>query len=135
LDPRGAPPAPGAAKHGDRDVQRRRPLRITADRGYAAAKAAIRFICGNAADESSGAGLDIRSVSVLPKLTSATDLGAVAAAAYARRYGIDIDEYVRQQDPPSNPSRLPRHVADLASSTDPAPGAYLLTPDGLSLLP
>jgi NAD(P)-dependent dehydrogenase (short-subunit alcohol dehydrogenase family) len=102
---------------------------------YAAAKAAIRFICGNAADESSGAGLDIRFVSVLPKLTPATDLGAVAAAAYARRYGIDIDEYVRQQDPPSNPSRLPRHVADLASSTDPAPGAYLLTPDGLSLLP
>jgi NAD(P)-dependent dehydrogenase (short-subunit alcohol dehydrogenase family) len=37
--------------------------------GYAAAKAAIRFICGNAADESSGAGLDIRFVSVLPKLT------------------------------------------------------------------
>jgi NAD(P)-dependent dehydrogenase (short-subunit alcohol dehydrogenase family) len=103
--------------------------------GYAGAKAAIRFICGYAADESLRAGVDIRFFSVLPKLTPATDLGAVAVAAYARRDGIDIDEFLRQQGPALEPEHVGRHIAHLASSVDSAPGAYLLTPDGLSLLP
>jgi len=103
--------------------------------GYAGAKAAIRYICGYAADESWRAGLDIRFVSVLPKLTPATDLGSVAVAAYARRAGIDIDEFLEQQGPALEPEHVGAHIADLASSTDQAPGAYLLTPDGLSLLP
>jgi NAD(P)-dependent dehydrogenase (short-subunit alcohol dehydrogenase family) len=103
--------------------------------GYAGAKATIRFICGYAADESVRAGLDIRFVSILPKLTPATNLGSVAAAAYARRDGIDIDEFLEQQGPALEPEHVGRHIADLASSTDQAPGAYLLTPDGLSLLP
>jgi NAD(P)-dependent dehydrogenase (short-subunit alcohol dehydrogenase family) len=103
--------------------------------GYAGAKAAIRFICSYAADESLRAGLDIRFVSVLPKLTPATDLGSVAVAAYARRDGIDIDEFLEQQGTALEPEHVGTHIADLASSTDQAPGAYLLTPDGLSLLP
>jgi NAD(P)-dependent dehydrogenase (short-subunit alcohol dehydrogenase family) len=103
--------------------------------GYAGAKAAIRFICGYAADDSLRAGLDIQFVSVLPKLTPATDLGAVAVAAYAKLDGVDIDEFVRQQGPALEPEHVGRHIADLASSTDQAAGAYLLTPDGLSLIP
>jgi len=99
--------------------------------GYAGAKAAIRFITGYAAEESARAGLDIRFVSVLPKLTPATDLGGMAAAAYARRAGIDRDEYVKQLGPPLGAEQVGKHIADLASSTDQAPGAYLLTPDGL----
>ncbi len=50
--------------------------------GYASAKAAIRYIRGYAAGESERAGLGIRFVALLPKLTPATDLGAVAVAAY-----------------------------------------------------
>jgi NAD(P)-dependent dehydrogenase (short-subunit alcohol dehydrogenase family) len=103
--------------------------------GYAGAKAAIRFITGYAADESSRAGLGIRFVSVLPKLTAATDLGAAAVAAYARREGISIDEYLDKQGPGLEPEQVGRHIADLASSTDHLPGAYLLTPQGLSLAP
>jgi NAD(P)-dependent dehydrogenase (short-subunit alcohol dehydrogenase family) len=103
--------------------------------GYAGAKAAIRFITGYAADESSRARLGIRFVSVLPKLTPATDLGAMAVAAYARREGIHIDEYVKQQGRPIEPEHVGRHLTDFASSTDQASGAYLLTSDGLSLLP
>jgi NAD(P)-dependent dehydrogenase (short-subunit alcohol dehydrogenase family) len=102
--------------------------------GYAGAKAAIRFICGYAADESLRAGLEIRFVSVLPKLTPATDLGSMAVAAYARRDGIDIDEFLKQQGPALEPEHVGRHIADLASSTEQGPGAYLLTPDALSLL-
>jgi hypothetical protein len=36
----------------------------------------------------------IRFVSVLPRLTPATELGSTAVAAYARRDGVDIDEYL-----------------------------------------
>ena len=103
--------------------------------GYAGAKAAIRFITGYAADESSRAGLGIRFVSVLPKLTPATELGAMAVAAYARRDGIDVDELVRRLGPALGPEHVGKHIADLASSTDQASGAYLLTPDGPSLVP
>ena len=103
--------------------------------GYAGAKATIRFITGYAADESGRAGLGIRFVSVLPKLTPATELGALAVAAYARRDGIDVDEVVKRLGPALGPEHVGRHIADLASSPDHGPGAYLLTPDGLSLVP
>jgi NAD(P)-dependent dehydrogenase (short-subunit alcohol dehydrogenase family) len=103
--------------------------------GYAGAKATIRFITGYAAEESMRAGLGIRFVSVLPKLTPATELGALAVAAYARRDGIDVDEFVKKLGPALGPEHVGRHIADLASSTDHGPGAYLLTPDGLSLVP
>src|SRR5256885_8359413 len=103
--------------------------------GYAGAKAAIRFMSGYAADESERAGLGIRFVSVLPKLTPATELGPMAVAAYARRDGIDVDEVVRRLGPALSPEHVGKHIADLASSTDHASGAYLLTPDGLSLVP
>jgi NAD(P)-dependent dehydrogenase (short-subunit alcohol dehydrogenase family) len=43
--------------------------------GYAGAKAAMRFITGYAAQESLRAGLGIRFVSLLPRLTPATGLG------------------------------------------------------------
>ena len=59
----------------------------------------------------------------------------MAIAAYARREGIHVDEYVKQQGPAIEPEHVGRHLANLASSTDQASGAYLLTPDGLSLLP
>jgi NAD(P)-dependent dehydrogenase (short-subunit alcohol dehydrogenase family) len=100
--------------------------------GYAGAKAAIRFITGYAADESARAGLGIRFVSVLPKLTPATDLGAAAVAAYAGRAGTDVGEFVRQMGPTIGPEHAGKHIAELAVSTDQGPGAYLLTPDGLS---
>jgi NAD(P)-dependent dehydrogenase (short-subunit alcohol dehydrogenase family) len=61
--------------------------------GYAGAKAAIRFLTGYAADESERAGLGIRFLSLLPRLTAATELGSMAVAAYARRDGIEVDEY------------------------------------------
>ena len=98
--------------------------------GYAGAKAAIRFLTGYAADESQRAGLGIRFVSVLPKLTPATDLGAAAVAAYAERAGIDVDEFVTKSGPALVPEHVGKHIADLASSTDHT-GAYLLSPDGL----
>ena len=99
--------------------------------GCAGAKAAIRFITGYAAEESQRAGLGIRFVSVLPKLTPATDLGAAAVAAYARRAGTDVEEFVKQSGPALLPEHVGKHIVDLATSTDQSSGAYLLTPDGM----
>jgi NAD(P)-dependent dehydrogenase (short-subunit alcohol dehydrogenase family) len=103
--------------------------------GYAGAKAAIRFITGYAAEESARAGLGVRFVSILPKLTATTELGAAAAAAYARRNGVGIDEYLEKLGPGPGPEQVGAHIAGLASSTDHLPGAYLLTPQGLSPAP
>ena len=99
--------------------------------GYAGAKAAIRFMTGYAAEESQRAGLGIRFVSVLPKLTPATDLGALALAAYARRAGIDADEFAKRSGPALEPEQVGKYIADLVSCDDQTPGAYLLTPDGM----
>jgi NAD(P)-dependent dehydrogenase (short-subunit alcohol dehydrogenase family) len=98
--------------------------------GYAGAKAAIRFITGYAAEESERAELGIRFISVLPKLTPATDLGASAVAAYASRAGLDVDEFARKLGPAIAPEHVGKHIVDLASSTEQVSGAYLLTPDG-----
>jgi NAD(P)-dependent dehydrogenase (short-subunit alcohol dehydrogenase family) len=103
--------------------------------GYAGAKATIRFITSYAADESERAGLGIRFLSVLPRLTPGTDLGAAAVAAYARRAGVDVDVYVKKLEPGPEPEQVGRHIADLASSTEHGPGAYVLTSQGLSPAP
>ncbi|MGH9009729.1 MAG: SDR family oxidoreductase [Acidimicrobiia bacterium] len=61
--------------------------------------------------------------------------GAKAAirfmTAYARREGIDVDQYVGRMGPGLGPDQVGKHIAELASSTDHKPGAYLLAPDGL----
>jgi NADP-dependent 3-hydroxy acid dehydrogenase YdfG len=100
--------------------------------GYAGAKATVRFITGYAADEAERAGLDIRFISLLPKLTAATELGAVAVAAYARRAGVDVHEYVERAGPGLTPEEVGKATLDVVTSTAYAPGAYLLTPAGLT---
>jgi NAD(P)-dependent dehydrogenase (short-subunit alcohol dehydrogenase family) len=103
--------------------------------GYAGSKATIRFMTGYAADESARAGLGIRFVSILPRLTPATDLGAPAVAAYARRSGVDEAEFVRRQGPALKPEEVGRYLVVVATSADAfAPGAYLIGPNGLAAL-
>jgi NAD(P)-dependent dehydrogenase (short-subunit alcohol dehydrogenase family) len=102
--------------------------------GYAGAKAAIRFITGYAADESQRAGLDIRFISVLPRLTPATELGAPAVAAYAKRSGLSVDEYLTQQGPTLTPGDVGDRIVELAASRERAAGAYLLSAAGLKML-
>lgn len=100
--------------------------------GYAGAKATIRFITGYAADESERAGLAIRFVSVLPRLTPATALGSGAVAAYARRDGLDIGEYLARFGPGLTPEEVGKATVEVVTSADYTPGAYLLTPAGLT---
>lgn len=102
--------------------------------GYAGAKAAIRFITGYAAEESERAELGIRFISVLPKLTPATDLGSAAVAAYAARDGVNVEAYLDRFGPGLTVDDVGRATVDLVTSPEYGAGAYLLTPAGLSLL-
>ena len=100
--------------------------------GYAGAKATIRHIASYAADESERNGLGIRFVSVLPQLTPATDLGAVAVAAYAARAGLDVAEFVASRGPALTPDQTGKAVLDLVTGS--GNGAYLLSAAGLKEL-
>jgi len=102
--------------------------------GYAGAKAAIKFIADYAAIESKRAGLGISFVSVLPRLTPATELGAKAVAAYADRQGIDVDTFVRAGGPALTAEEVGRSVLGIAAGQHQDHDAYLLTAAGLSAL-
>jgi NAD(P)-dependent dehydrogenase (short-subunit alcohol dehydrogenase family) len=103
--------------------------------GYAGAKATIRFIASYAAGESDRAGLGIRFISVLPQLTPATDLGAVAVAAYAAREGMTVEDFLAARGPALTPQLAGKAIAELAGVQSQSGEAYLLTAAGLSQLP
>lgn len=98
--------------------------------GYAGAKATVKFITSYAAVESERAGLDIDFVSVLPRLTPSTDLGARAVAAYAQRQGVDVDTFVKSTGPELTAEQVGKSVLELAIGNH--HGAYLLAAAGLS---
>jgi NAD(P)-dependent dehydrogenase (short-subunit alcohol dehydrogenase family) len=94
--------------------------------GYAGAKATVRFIGSYAAEESRRAGLGIRFLTVLPQLTPATDLGALAVAGYADRQGVDVSSFARNLEPVLTPDHVGKTVAGLVAA-GPDHASYLLT--------
>jgi NAD(P)-dependent dehydrogenase (short-subunit alcohol dehydrogenase family) len=98
--------------------------------GYASAKAAIRYIRGYAAEESTRVGLDIRFVTLLPQLTPATGLGTVGIAGYAARRGVDPDIFVEGLQPILTPDQVAKAVMELAADPDSAP-EYQVSGTGL----
>jgi NAD(P)-dependent dehydrogenase (short-subunit alcohol dehydrogenase family) len=102
--------------------------------GYAGAKSTVRFIGSYAAGESDLAGLGITFVSVLPRLTAVTELGAAATAAYAERQGVDVDTFISSTGPALTTELVGTSVAAIAGGEPGQHGAYLLTASGLSSL-
>jgi NAD(P)-dependent dehydrogenase (short-subunit alcohol dehydrogenase family) len=102
--------------------------------GYAGAKATIRFLARYAAAESERDGLGIRFVSLLPKLTPATDLGSAAVAAYAAREGEDVATYLEKAGPALTAEQVGQSVVELATAPGRDQDAYLLTAAGLAPL-
>jgi NAD(P)-dependent dehydrogenase (short-subunit alcohol dehydrogenase family) len=100
--------------------------------GYAGAKAAIRFVTSYAADEAERAGLDVRFVSLLPRLTAATELGARAVEAYARRDGLTVDEYLSRFGQDLTPDQVAKATVEVATSATYSARAYLLSAAGLA---
>jgi NAD(P)-dependent dehydrogenase (short-subunit alcohol dehydrogenase family) len=103
--------------------------------GYAGAKATVRFISAYAAAESERHRLGIRFVSVLPQLTPATDLGAVAVAGYARREGLDAALFVERLGATLTPEQVGRLTVDLAVDAAYGQKAYLVTAGGITPAP
>jgi NAD(P)-dependent dehydrogenase (short-subunit alcohol dehydrogenase family) len=86
--------------------------------GYAAAKAAIRFLRGYAADESDRAGLGIRFVALFPQLTPGTATGAAGVAGYAARQGVDVEDFVKGLQPILTPQRVAEAVVQVAADPE-----------------
>jgi NAD(P)-dependent dehydrogenase (short-subunit alcohol dehydrogenase family) len=102
--------------------------------GYAGAKATVRFITAYAALESERAGLGIEFVSVLPGLTPSTELGAKAVAAYAKRQGVDVEEFVQSMQPALTAEQVGKSVLEIATGEQGHHRAYTLSAAGLSAL-
>ena len=102
--------------------------------GYAGAKATVKFVSDYAAIESEQAGLGIDFVSVLPRLTPSTDLGARAAAAYAQRQGVDVDTFAKASGPALTADQVGMAVLKIAIGNGHKHRAYLLGAAGLSPL-
>jgi NAD(P)-dependent dehydrogenase (short-subunit alcohol dehydrogenase family) len=98
--------------------------------GYAGAKATIRFIRGYAADEAARAGLGLRFVALLPKLTPATGLGSEAVAGYAARQGVAADVYLKGLQPILTADQVAAAVLTVARDPASAP-EYLVSGAGL----
>ncbi|NRQ37320.1 SDR family oxidoreductase [Nonomuraea sp. NN258] len=101
--------------------------------GYAGAKSAIRHIASYAADESRRAALDLRFVTLFPRLTPATALGAAGVTAYAARQGVDRDAFARGMNPVLTPEQVAKAVVDLAAG--PGGGVHEYLVDGAGLRP
>ena len=99
--------------------------------GYSGAKATIRFITAYAEEESERNDLGIGFISVLPQLSSATDLGSAGVAAYAKRQGVDAATFQRQLGPALTPELAGKAVVELAAGSTSNGGAFLLGADGL----
>lgn len=102
--------------------------------GYAGAKATVKFISAYAAAESERLSLGIRFVALLPKLTTATGLGATFVDSYADYEHADRETFRERLGQPLAAEQVADaviHVAD--HDNKPAP-AYLLTADGLTAL-
>jgi len=102
--------------------------------GYAGAKATVRFITGYAALEAQRAGLGIEFVSVLPGLTPSTELGAKAVAAYAKRQGVGVEEFVQSMQPALTAEQVGKSVLEIATGQLRGHRAYTLSAAGLSPL-
>lgn len=98
--------------------------------GYAAAKAAVRYISRYAADESNRAGRGIRFVTLFPQLTPATGLGSAGVAGYAARDGVDQDTFVEGLQPILTPDQVAKAAVEVARDPASAP-EYLVSAAGL----
>jgi NADP-dependent 3-hydroxy acid dehydrogenase YdfG len=103
--------------------------------GYSGAKATIRFISSYAASESQANQLGIRFVSVLPRLTPATDLGAVGVAGYAKREGVDVATFLDRFGATLTTDQVGQAVIDLTTNSTYDHDAYVVTAPGIAPAP
>ena len=105
--------------------------------GYAGAKRTQWFLAGYFQEEANRLKLGLRFVALVPKqIIGATELGHVAAAAYAARQGITEQAYLERFGVPLTPEKVGQSVVALITDNAYQNGlAFGLTGQGLDLLP
>ena len=87
-------------------------------------------------DEARRAGLGIRVVAVLPRLTPVTGLGLATVRSYAAREGVSEEQFGKMLGAPVTPQSAGQAFVTLASGELGNAVAYSLTgEDGLTALP
>jgi NADP-dependent 3-hydroxy acid dehydrogenase YdfG len=102
--------------------------------GYAGAKATVKFISAYAGAESERRSLGIRFVSLLPKLTPATELGATFVDSYADYDHVDRTTFRERLGASLTAEQVAEAVIHLVGHASTPADAYLLTADGLMAL-
>ncbi len=105
--------------------------------GYAGAKRTQWFLAGYFQEEANRLKLGLRFVALVPKqIIGATELGHVAAAAYAARQGITEQAYLERFGVPLTPEKVGQSVAALITDHAYQNGlVFGLTCQGLDPLP
>jgi hypothetical protein len=72
---------------------------------------------------------------VLPQLTPATTLGSTAVAAYAKRQGVSVEQYLTEFGPTLSTEQAGKAISTLITDPGYDRGAYVLTAAGLAPAP
>ena len=102
--------------------------------GFAGAKATVKFISAYAGNESKRDSLGIRFVSLLPKLTPATGLGATFVDSYADYDHVDRQAFRARLGEPLTAEQVADAVIHVADHSSEPAHAYLVDADGLTAL-
>src|SRR5262245_24652 len=103
--------------------------------GYAGAKRTQMFIA-NCQKESDRLGLDLRFMTLAPRMMPDTEFGRQAAAGYSRYLGISQANFVNSMSSPPSPADVATGVIDLAVNADQSKGKTLVVSgNGLEAVP
>lgn len=102
--------------------------------GYAGAKQMQRWLCGYARSEAEQLGRSLTIQCILPQLSPHTDLGAAAIEAYAKKAGVDPQQFVEKRfGTPVSPASAGVALVRLLSEDD-GPAELVLSGKGLQPL-
>jgi NAD(P)-dependent dehydrogenase (short-subunit alcohol dehydrogenase family) len=106
--------------------------------GYAGSKRTQMFLASYAQKESDHRSLGLRFLALAPggNIMPETDLGTVAASAYASSQGVSLQDFIRgRQSPPVTPDLVANAVVELASRPQGGEGkAFLISGKGVEIV-
>ncbi len=104
--------------------------------GYAGAKRTQLFIANYAQKESGRLGLELRFISLAPRIMPDTDLGRHAIAGYSRYLGISPADFVRSMASPPTSLHVATAFIELAANPGPIEGnTFIVSGRGLEAVP
>jgi NAD(P)-dependent dehydrogenase (short-subunit alcohol dehydrogenase family) len=102
--------------------------------GYAAAKAAVRFISAYAGLQTEREGSGLRFVAVLPQITPATQLGRQYTDLYADQAWLTRAQFLARFGGELSTEQVAKWISEIAVDDRWSMPAYLLTAHGLQAL-